>query len=217
MVIGGSMAAGHVHSLGPAWRQAGNRVWYMALMRQAEEIFCQTELEAATDQILWLTRSGKRVKQNRAQDVSLQGDFIQVLRDYNLGKLCNMDISRFINLADVDQIYLIGSTDLLRRFQKARQSILKPHLSDKTQFIASVYGPMQCMMKGVCAQCLQWQIDPETGRRTKAVYACSWQHQPMEGIDIDNIDERLSQNHVQEVLANLWLDYIFETTSMHRV
>ena len=72
--------------------------------------------------------------------------------------------------------------------------------------IASAYGPMQCMLKGVCAQCLQWQIDPKTGKRTKAVYTCSWQDQPLDIVDWSNIDERLAQNHTQEILSALWLD-----------
>ncbi|WP_069471576.1 hypothetical protein [Candidatus Marithrix sp. Canyon 246] len=24
--------------------------------------------------------------------------------------------------------------------------------------VGSIHGPMQCMLKGVCAQCLQWQL-----------------------------------------------------------
>jgi hypothetical protein len=37
------------------------------------------------------------------------------------------------------------------------------------------------------------------------VYACSWQDQPFEKIDIVNIGERLSQNQLQEKLNQLWL------------
>ena len=69
---------------------------------------------------------------------------------------------------------------------------------------------MQCMLKGVCGECLQWQIDPETGKRTKAVFACSWQDQPLEIIDIDHIDERNLQNHVHEKLTELWLNYVLK-------
>jgi len=94
---------------------------------------------------------------------------------------------------------------------------LKALLAPKVEYLASVDGPMQCMIKGVCAQCLQWQIEPETGLRKKAVYACSWQHQPMEKIDIDNIDERLGQNRCQETLSNLWLDYLFTEHSVERI
>jgi len=69
----------------------------------------------------------------------------------------------------------------------------------------------------VCAQCLQWQVDPETGKRTKAVFACSWPEQPLELIDFDNIDERQVQNKLQEQLSNLWVDYIFEENEVKRV
>ena len=104
--------------------------------------------------------------------------------------------------SSIRYVYTIGNSALL----KFMQSIRSTHFSPDTKFSASVYGSMQCMLKGVCAQCLQWQIDPETGKRTKAVYACSWQHQPMEIIDIDNIHERLTQNRMQEILANLWFE-----------
>ena len=69
---------------------------------------------------------------------------------------------------------------------------------------------MQCMLKGVCAQCLQWQIDPETKQRTKAVFACSWPDQPLELIDFDNVDERQIQNKLQEQLSQLWVEHLFK-------
>ncbi len=68
---------------------------------------------------------------------------------------------------------------------------------------------VQCLMlKGVCAQCLQWQIDPKTGERTKAVFSCSWQDQPLDIVDIDNLQERLSQNRLSEQINNLWVEYL---------
>jgi hypothetical protein len=80
-----------------------------------------------------------------------------------------------------------------------------------------VYGNMQCMLKGVCAQCLQWQIDPETGQRTKAVFACSWQDQPLEVIDIDHLDARRMQNTVHEKISGLWVDHLFKNYDIKRV
>ena len=67
---------------------------------------------------------------------------------------------------------------------------------------------MQCMLKGVCAQCLQWQIDPLSGERTKAVYACSWQDQPFDKVDIMHYDQRLTLNDLTEQINSLWLDYL---------
>jgi hypothetical protein len=73
--------------------------------------------------------------------------------------------------------------------------------------LASVNGPMQCMLKGVCAQCFQWQIDPDTGKRSKAVFGCSWQDEPLELIDLDHLNSRQqNQASYQAVLAKLHLE-----------
>jgi hypothetical protein len=70
------------------------------------------------------------------------------------------------------------------------------------------------MLKGVCAQCLQWQIDPETGQRTKAVFSCAQQDQPLGWVDLDNLTARQSQNRLLERLSSQWLDHVVraETT-----
>ncbi|MAJ81680.1 MAG: pyridine nucleotide-disulfide oxidoreductase [Legionellales bacterium] len=78
------------------------------------------------------------------------------------------------------------------------------YFTEKTQFVAATYGPMQCMLKGVCAQCLQWQVDPLTKMRTKAVYACSWQHQPMDLVAWDHAQLRRKANPVMKNLVKLW-------------
>ena len=118
-------------------------------------------------------------------------------------------------IAKVNRVIVIGGSALVKEVRDSAQ--LKALIAEKAEYLASVYGPMQCMLKGVCAQCLQWQVDPTTGQRKKAVYACSWQHQPMEKIDVNNIDERLGQNRSQEILSNLWLDYLFAAHSVERI
>lgn len=207
LFIGGSMAAAHLRSIGPALKQAGHRVTFVSLMRTANELYCQDELEGASDKILWLTDNGSKIKARRKQDIADHGELIESLKKY----------AEALELNTMTQVMVVGSADLIRRVQQARSGLWKECFAPDCEFIASVYGPMQCMLKGVCAQCLQWQIDPKTGKRTKAVYACSWQHQPMQVIDVHNIDERLSQNQVQEILTNLWLDYLLTTQTVVRV
>ena len=63
---------------------------------------------------------------------------------------------------------IIGRSALLRTIQEARCGPLREFLSRQPQATGSIYSSMQCMLKGVCSQCLQWQIDPATGQRTKA-------------------------------------------------
>ncbi|HEX4044533.1 MAG TPA: hypothetical protein VHZ76_02575, partial [Gammaproteobacteria bacterium] len=59
--------------------------------------------------------------------------------------------------------------------------------------------------------------DPETGQRTKAVFACSWQDQPLEIIDIDHMDARQMQNRLLDQLSKLWVDHIFSRYHVDRV
>lgn len=73
---------------------------------------------------------------------------------------------------------------------------------NRIRVMAQAVGPMQCALKGVCAQCLQWQVDPVTKARTKAVYSCSWQHQPLELIDLQHAKTRFSMGRLlKRVLA----------------
>lgn len=81
-------------------------------------------------------------------------------------------------------------------------------LSDNVSIKAAVHGPMQCMLKGICAQCLQWQIDPETGERKKAVYACSWQDQPIDLIDWQAFDDRFEQHGAVKRLHDQYHHFI---------
>lgn len=200
MIIGGPMAAMHLLSIAPTLKAAGHRIFYVATFYSPDDIFYRDQLEAAADSILWLTHSDPMTKA-REGDFSATGDLVIALRDI---------FQRGASLENLQQVLVVGSAQLVRTIQTARGALLKEFFSDAVKFLASVHGPMQCMLKGVCAQCLQWQIDPKTGERTKAVYACSWQNQPMDIIDIGNIDERLGQNKMQETLTNLWLDYLFE-------
>lgn len=217
LIIGNQASIPFVKSYGVALRQAGNKVIFLGHFKTQEEVYCQDELEEAANVIIWSTLQGKPMVARRAQDYSAEGDPINVLLRYaRLVQRSHPSRSK-IQLKDVDRIYLSGGTKLLRRFQEARKKSLKEFLIKDPAVIGSVYSTMQCMLKGVCAQCLQWQVDPETGLRTKAVFACSWPEQPLELIDFNNLDERQIQNRLQEKLSDLWIDYIFTNHFVERV
>lgn len=213
MIIGGRMSAAHMHATGPALRAAGNKVLYIAGFRTKEEVYCQDDLENAADAILWVTEAGEPIPARRPQDRSVTGPFREILHQYAKAEFGAPAIA----LESVDRVMIIGTNRLVKMMQAARHEELRDHFVKKPQFTASIYGPMQCMLKGVCAQCLQWQIDPATGERTKAVYACSWHDQPLDLVDLQNLDERLAQNSTQEILSNLWLDYLFAHYDVARV
>jgi NADPH-dependent glutamate synthase beta subunit-like oxidoreductase/NAD(P)H-flavin reductase len=216
MIVGGRLSAAYVRAVGPAMRAAGHRVLYIAGLQTADEIHCQTELQEATDKIVWITQTGLPVATKRSQDRAATGDFVGTLLQYATGNL-DSPMQVDLPLQEINHIMVVGTHKLLRLIQDARKTVLKEHFSNDAVITGSVYGPMQCMLKGVCAQCLIWQIDPQTGKRTKAVFTCSWQDQPLDMVDLDNLEDRLAQNRMQETLSNLWLDYLFNHYEIPRI
>jgi len=109
-----------------------------------------------------------------------------------------------IAFADTDRIVAIGSDRMMAAVARARHEVLKPYLKPAHCAIGSVNSPMQCMMKEICAQCLQAHVDPATGERTY-VFSCFNQDQPLDRVDFANLDQRLRQNSVQEKLTAQWI------------
>ncbi|HEU5280508.1 MAG TPA: FAD-dependent oxidoreductase [Gammaproteobacteria bacterium] len=190
-----------VQAYGQACREAGNHVLIIAQFDNPAAIYSKAALEASADTVVWQLKEGTLTIRN--SDYLYRGnDLMDALLTYSHIQRNGKPI-----LHDVDRVYVITNVDLLKRFQAARSTTLKPHLLKNPAVVGAVYGHMQCMLKGVCAQCLQWQIDPDTGLRTKAVFACSWQDQPLEIIDLNHLEARQHQNRLQAVLSLKWVDY----------
>jgi hypothetical protein len=71
--------------------------------------------------------------------------------------------------------------------------------------IGSINSPMQCMMKEICAQCLQLHKDPNTGEET-VVFTCFNQDQNLDVVDWSTLRSRLSQQGISEKLTAQWID-----------
>ncbi|NOZ09425.1 MAG: FAD-dependent oxidoreductase [Gammaproteobacteria bacterium] len=211
LVIAGKWGAAVMLHLGPTLRAAGNKVFMINAFSHKDEVYYQDELEAGSDQILWATASDQLIDTHRDQDISVQNaNVIELLRQYGDGDIKAKKGSDTLALKDVDEIYIMGSTGLLKGLQSALKKELKDYFRDDIHVTGTVGSPMQCMLKGVCGQCLQWQIDPHSGKRTQAVFSCAEQDQPLFAIDLDNLAARQSQNRLSEILTGLWLDHILD-------
>ena len=100
---------------------------------------------------------------------------------------------------------VIGSDRMMSAVGVARHGVLAPYLKAGHSAIGSINSPMQCMMKEVCAQCLQPHVDPVTGERT-VVFSCFNQDQALDRVDFPALNERLRQNALQEKLTAQWID-----------
>ena len=96
---------------------------------------------------------------------------------------------------------------MMAAVKAARHGALAPYLKTEHVGIGSINSPMQCMMKEVCAQCLQKHVDPATGKE-EIIFSCFNQDQELDRVDFPNLAARLRQNTVQEKLSNLWLDHL---------
>jgi NAD(P)H-flavin reductase len=201
VLAGGGLGNAVLFSIGQALRKAGSKVLYFAGYRQAVDRFKIDEIEAAADQVIWCVDQGEPLTAHRPQDRSFVGNIVQAMVTYAEGGLGATTLS----LQDVDRVIAIGSDRMMKAVAGARHGVLEPYLKKRHRAIGSINSPMQCMMKEICAQCLQRHRDPETGKEV-VIFTCADQDQPLDSVDFDSLRDRLSQNAVQEKLSRLWID-----------
>jgi len=137
----------------------------------------------------------------RPQDLSFVGNVVEAIEAYGSGALGTVEIP----LEATDRIIAIGSDGMMNAVAEARRASLKRYFRPDHRAIASINSPMQCMMKEICAQCLQRHRDPVTGTET-VVFSCFNQDQEMDQVDFPTLHRRLTQNGAQEKLTKLWVD-----------
>ena len=118
-------------------------------------------------------------------------------------------------MTEADRLIAIGSDRMMSAIGRARHEVLKPHLKPHHFAIGSINSPMQCMMKEICAQCLQPQRDPHTGK-VSYVFSCFNQDQDLDCVDFAALSERLKQNSLQEKLTKQWLAYCMPDLKQQR-
>jgi NAD(P)H-flavin reductase len=153
MLIGGGLGNAVQFSIGKALRATGNKVIYFAGYKNLTDVFKVEDIEEASDVIVWSVDPApgiEAIKPNRPQDRTCVGNILESIESYAKGELGETTIK----LEDVDHMIVIGSDKMMAAVKQARSEQLKPYLKPEHTAIGSINSPMQCMMKGVCAQCL---------------------------------------------------------------
>ena len=151
--------------------------------------------------VVWCCDEAPGFTPGRARDRAFTGNIVQAIEAYGRGDLGETDLP----LHAVDRVMAIGSDGMMAAVARARHTVLAPYLKADHKAIGSINSPMQCMMKEICAQCLQVHRDPITGAET-VVFSCFNQDQPLDQVDWANLRTRLSQNGAQEKLTKQWID-----------
>ncbi len=200
-LVGGGLGNAVLFSIGAALRQAGSKVLYFAGYKAVRDRYKIEEIEKAADVVVWCCDEAPGFAPRRPQDRAFVGDIVQAMAAYGSGRLGSQDIA----LAEAEHMLVIGSDGMMRAVGAARHGVLAPYLKPGHRAVGSINAPMQCMMKEVCGQCLQLQVDPETGERS-VVFSCFNQDQQLDRVDFPSLHERLRQNGVHEKLTAQWID-----------
>jgi hypothetical protein len=202
LLAGGGLGNAVLFSIGQKLREEGSRVIYFAGYKKIIDRYKVDEIEKAADLVVWCCDEAPGFTAGRVQDSAFVGNIVEAMAAYGRGELGDITIP----LSSVDRLIVIGSDGMMRAVQEARHSVLKPYLKPDHHAIGSINSPMQCMMKEICAQCLQVHRNPVTGEET-VVFSCFNQDQPLDQVDFGSLRTRLSQNGAQEKVTRLWIDH----------
>jgi hypothetical protein len=182
-------------------RASGSRTIYFAGYKKIIDRYKVEEIEKAADIVIWCCDEAPGFTPGRVQDKAFVGNIVDAVAAYGRGDFDEPEIP----LSAVDRLVVIGSDAMMGAVARARHTVLAPYLKHGHKAIGSINSPMQCMMKEICAQCLQLHKDPVTGEET-VVFSCFNQDQSLDHVDWGNLRTRLSQNGVQEKLTKQWID-----------
>ena len=183
MLIGGGLGNAVLFSIAKALKENGCKVTYIAGYKKIKDRFYQEKIENSTDTVIWCCEEGKLSK-NREEDISIVGNVVEALRIVAA-------------TPSPQQIICIGSSQMMETVKEVKNELF----GSQCELICSINSPMQCMMKGICGQCVQQVLD-ERGY----IFTCDCQDQNAEIIDFNNLKNRLEQNSLQEKLMALYMD-----------
>jgi NADPH-dependent glutamate synthase beta subunit-like oxidoreductase/NAD(P)H-flavin reductase len=212
VLAGGGLGNAVLFSIALALKEKNNKVIYFAGYRAPTDLFKRHEIEKACDVVVWSTDRGPCILPARPQDRTFQGNIVEAMQAYASGQLGEQAVP----LAGAQRIIAIGSDRMMGAVKDALADSLKKHFPNQPTAIGSINSPMQCMMKEICAQCLQRHVDPET-KRESFVFSCFNQDQLLQAVDFTNLNTRLRQNSAAEKLTSLWIDHLFSARLVQTV
>ncbi len=219
MLVGGGLGNAVLFSIGAAFKAAGSKVLYFAGYKKLIDRYKVEDIEAAADTIVWCSdeasatingqTQGFATNPQRPQDKSFVGNIVEAIQAYASGKLGDISIQTL----DVKRIIAIGSDRMMAAVALARHGVLKPYLNTSHLAIGSINSPMQCMMKEICAQCLQPHTLPDGN--VEYVFSCFNQDQNLDAVDFKALNTRLGQNGLQEKISKTWIEKCREHSKIY--
>lgn len=194
LLVGGGLGNAVLFSIGQKFKGAGVEVSYFAAYKNQNSIFKVDDIQKAAHHITWVCEEELDDSFLIGGDKNrfFKGTIIDALSYYR------------DELRQYDHMMVIGSDKMMEAVAKFRFYDYKSFFNAQSFAIASINSPMQCMMQGICGQCVQVEKDLLTGE-DKTIFSCMNQDQNMESVDFQCLNTRLSKNTVQEKINSAWL------------
>lgn len=187
VLIGGGRGSQVLATLAKEFKKNNCHVTFFAGYRNYTEILREEEMRDSCDELII------------AVEKSCEG--------YFAGTVIEALINHAPALpAKIDRIFAIGNDKMMHQIAKLRHGSLIKSISEAEIAITSLNAPMQCMLKGVCSQCLQKRSNNKG--ETEYFYSCSAQDQNMDKIDFVHLGNRCEQNSLSEKISKIWIKYL---------
>lgn len=151
-------------------------VTYIAGYASYEDCLFREDIQNFSNYVIWCYRTGV-VTQN-GYDVTIHGSVVDGFLQY---------ISTMNNKTDL--IICCAPVNTIQEIKRIKDNIL----GNQARLICNINAHMQCMMKGICGQCLQATLN-----NNGYMFACACQYQDASMIDFSCVNDRLAQNSLFE-------------------
>lgn len=195
ILVGGGLGNAVLFSIAEELKNNGCKIIYFAAFKTPDHVFKKEEIEKHADQVIWCFESPDSIFSKRPEDLVITGRVTDVLKNF----AHHQHLSAF-KFEDTDQMMTIGPDRMMAAVQYLLQTEMYSVLKGSFVHIVSVNSPMQCMMKEVCGQCVQRQVDLNTGEE-KYIFTCVNQDQDAKRVDFKNLESRLQQNYLLEKIS----------------
>lgn len=194
LLLGEGLGNAVFFSIGRALKDQENRVIYVAGYKTPEDRVLPEAIEAVADHVIWCSEAAPGFTPGRPQDRAHRGTLLE-------GLLAYAKDSPPLPLSEVTHLLTSGSETMMAAVARGRGTVLKPYLNPAHEAMGSINSPMQCMMKGLCGQCIQLHTHPVT-QKTQVVFSCIHQDQLLDHVDFKILEGRMKQNSLLEKMTS---------------
>lgn len=194
LLIGSGRGNAVLTRIAKKFREKNNTVTLMCCFKD-ESLICNIDEMKQNSNNLILSVLGDVKDRSflRKNDKIFSSDFENALKIYCQDK-------------NFDRILVIGNDVMMSKVANlAKESKIKA-FADCKDVVVSLNSPMQCMMKGVCSQCIQKRRLPDG--TCEYYYSCADQDQDARVVDFSHLTNRCEQNKLSEKLAKYWIGYL---------